>query len=85
MNINKVLTKDYGNVRLHRGFKNKAKQTQFKPKTKPKQTQFAKMLKINVTSVLTKDYENDNAFRPHENKANQSQKAFTKTNKIDQR
>ncbi len=25
MNVNKVLTKDYENVRLHKGFKNKAK------------------------------------------------------------
>jgi len=25
MNVNKVLTKDYENVHLHKGFKNKAK------------------------------------------------------------
>ncbi len=29
MNVNKVLTKDYENERLHKGWKNKAKQTQF--------------------------------------------------------
>ncbi len=35
MNVNKVLTKDYENVRLHRGFKNKAKTKPIKPNTKP--------------------------------------------------
>ncbi len=31
MNVNKVLTKDYENERLCRGFKNKAEQTQSNP------------------------------------------------------
>ncbi len=31
MNVNKVLTKDYENKRLHRRAENKPKQTQFKP------------------------------------------------------
>jgi hypothetical protein len=38
MNVNKVLTKDYENIRLRRRGKNKPKQTQTNP-NKPKQTQ----------------------------------------------
>ena len=40
MNVNSVLTMDYVNIRLRRRFKNKAKQTQFKPNSNPIQTQF---------------------------------------------
>ena len=50
MNANKVLTKDYENVRLHR-----------RPKTNPKQTQFKPNLlnaQMNANKILTKDYEN---------------------------
>ncbi len=39
MNVNKVLTKDYENVRLHGRWKNKANQTQSNPISPPKKTE----------------------------------------------
>ncbi len=38
MNVNKVLTKHYENVRLHRRGKNKPNQTQFHPHRRPETT-----------------------------------------------
>ncbi len=49
------------------------KQTQFKPNTKPIQSQNkpnSQKAKMNVSSFLTKDYENETAFRLRQNKPN---------------
>ncbi len=46
------------------------KQTQFKPNTNPKQTQFPKSQKMNVNAFSQKDYENETTFRPQKNKPN---------------
>ncbi len=62
MNINSVLTMDYVNIRLRSRFKNKAKQTQFKPN-------FRKA-KMNVSSFKTKDYEKNDIFSVPQNKPN---------------
>jgi len=66
MNVNKVLTKDYENVRLTLHPKNKPNQTQFKPKTNP----ILKMRKMNVNKVLTRDYEENSPGWLRENKPN---------------
>ena len=59
MNVCSVLTKDYGNIRLHRRPKTNPKQTQFKPKTNPIQTQF----KPN----FTQNKPNQTQFKPNSN------------------
>jgi len=60
MNVNKVLTKDYENVRLHRRRENK-------PNSKPIKANFRKA-KMNVTTFLTKEYENISNCSLAENK-----------------
>jgi len=50
MNVNKVLTKDYGKRTLGQHGKNE-------PKTNPNEPNFKKA-KMNVTSYITVDYEN---------------------------
>jgi len=42
MNLNKVLTRDYGNVCLQTHPKNKPNQTQYEPNSNPIQSQFTK-------------------------------------------
>ena len=50
INVNKVLERDYENIRLHRS----PKRTQFKPNSNP----IYEMPKMNVSSSIRKDYEN---------------------------
>jgi len=70
INVTSFYTVNYENKRLCRCGENKANQSQYKPNTKPIQTQFPKSQKMNVTSILTKDYENETTFRLRQNKPN---------------
>jgi len=62
MNVNKVLTKDYENVHLHRRGKNKAN-------TNPNKANLLNA-QMNVSYIITKGYENKPRFRA---KAKQTQ------------
>ena len=73
MNVTSFYTKDYENERFADALKTNPIQTQYKPNTKPKQTQFPKCQKMNVTSILTKDYENETAFKPKKTNPIQTQ------------
>jgi hypothetical protein len=69
MNVNKTITKDYGNWTLGQRGKNK-------PNSKPIQTQskpISETPKMNVTSFFTKDYRNELARAAGTNKPKQTQ------------
>ena len=62
MNVNKVLTKDYGNISNCKLCENKAN-------TKPIKANLLNA-QMNINKILTKDYENKRLGRLRENKAN---------------
>jgi len=69
MNVNKVLTKDYGNISNCKLCENKANTKPIKANSNPNKANFTDA-QMNVNKVLTKDYENEQLRRRGENKAN---------------
>jgi len=70
--VNCVLIRDCVNIRLHRRFKNKAKQTQFKANSNPIQTQFKPnsnpiqtQFKPNSKPIQTQFKPNSNPIKPN--------------------
>ena len=59
MNVKKVLTKDYENIRLHRHSKTNPIQTQ----TNPIQSQLSKRTEMGINLFNAKDYENVHLHR----------------------